>query len=306
MSARVKRALEAAVRWLFFRRYGTAKAYYHFLLRRAERRKRGTPVLVYQMGKVGSRTVVAALRQAGLPAPVYHVHRLAEEQVRREEDLYRTRWNKGGGAAHLWRSQLVRRRLETGAAAGKWNVVTLVREPVARNVSDFFQVGPLRLGFDHERAVAGGVEAAVEEVRRRFLEAESVHEVPLTWFDTELKAVFGIDVYAVPFERARGYQLYENERARVLLIRLEDLRACAPAAFEEFLGLEGFTLGGDVNRASELPWAELYRSVLAAMRLPSEYLARMYDSTYARHFYSDEELKGFRRRWERPAVPIRS
>jgi len=119
----------------------------------------------------------------------------------------------------------------------------------------------------------------------------------LTWFDRELKSVFGVDVYAIPFDPAKGYEIYESEKARVLLVRLEDLRSRAPVAFGDFLGLGDFRLA-DTNVAEAKGYADVYRRFVASVRLPHDYIERMYDSRYARHFYSEDELDAFRLRWK--------
>jgi hypothetical protein len=298
LRARTKTLLWRLLERARYRHYAIAKAYHRLLMRRMERRERAAPILVYQMGKVGSRTVRESLRRVGLPSRVLHVHFLTDEGIRREEELHRRTWRQDGRAAHVWRSQHLRRRLDRPPPAGRWHVVTLVRDPIARNLSSFFQTGERELGLDFgQHTSEEKADAHVEELTRLFLERFGGHEAPLTWFDSELKTVFGIDVYAVPFNHARGYQIYENDAARVLLIRLEDLRTCAPAAFRDFLGLESFTLA-ETNVAEEKDYGRAYRRFVAGVQLPSAYIARMYDSRYARQFYSEGELDAFRRRWE--------
>ena len=222
---------------LRYRSYRLAKAYYHLALLRMQRRDREPPILVYQMGKVGSRTVLASLREAGTAARIFHVHVLTREGIEREERLHRANWRGDARANHVWKSQHLRRRLEDPSDETRWDVVTLVRDPVARNVSSFFQIGERALGLDlgpDQPAVS------VEELTRRFLEDFDGHDTPLTWFDDELAPVFGIDVFTRPFPYEQGFDIYEGDRARVRLLRLEDLSASAATAFDRFLGLENF------------------------------------------------------------------
>jgi hypothetical protein len=290
--------LQRWVAWLCYRTYPTAELYFKVLLRLSHRRK-GVPILVYQMGKVASQTVVATLVHARLSSPIFHIHVLSDQYLEEDERSYRAHWTKDGTAQHLWTSQHVKRLLEADPNR-PWRIVTLVRDPVARNISMFFQMTHWWLAADAQQAWYRENPASFfEELRRRFLEDFEGHDFPEIWFDAELRRFFRIDVYEEPFATSRGYQIYENDRVRVLLIRVEDLRTCAVDALDEFFGVR--IVGGlrDANIASEKDYADIYRQFVESVQLPSSYIARMYESRYARHFYTDGELNAFRERWTR-------
>ena len=132
----------------------------------------------------------------------------------------------------------------------KWKVITLVRDPVSRNVSSFFQNLEFHLSYDYRSKVQyESRETMVADIRRLFeehyLDREAMEQIdtsPLTWFDSELKAVFDVDVYASEFPREQGYQIYESEKASVLLLRLEDLNRNHLTALKGFLRIKDFTL----------------------------------------------------------------
>lgn len=86
------------------------------------------------------------------------------------------------------------------------------------------------------------------------------------------------------------------------MVRVEDLTDCGEAAIREFLGLESFALV-NANIGREKPYYDLYAEFERTVTLPSSYLARMFGSTFARHFYTDEEIDGFKRRWTARALP---
>ena len=111
---------------------------------------------------------------------------------------------------------------------------------------------------------------------------------------------FGIDVYATPFPHNRGYKIYPGtSQANLLLIRLEDLKECVEQAMQEFLGLKDFSLY-NTNTTSEKDFAELYRA-FNQLPFPAEYVEERYKTQFARHFYSDEELDNFTKRWTKSA-----
>ncbi len=296
------------------RSHSAAEVRAYLRLRRSERK---VPLLVYQMGKVGSSTLVASLRANPSVVSrysIYQVHRLtasglefvervsAEARVRlRETSNPKRRFYPEHARVGRW----LRPRLIDPKNNRKWLVITLVREPISRNVSSFFQNLEFRLSYDYRSELQRkGKEAVAAEIQRLFdvnyldpWAMERVDANPLTWFDSELKAVFGVDVYASDFPTKKGYQIYESDRARVLLLRLEDLNRIHSAALKEFLQLDDFTLVS-ANTAEAKAYSELYEIFLRDLTLPASYVDDLCNSRHARHFYTDAEIKHLRARWK--------
>jgi hypothetical protein len=80
-------------------------------------------------------------------------------------------------------------------------------------------------------------------------------------------------------------------------VRLEDLDRVASIAFGEFLGADVANVV-QRNEASDKVYADVYRRFTKLLRMPPQYLDRMYASRYSRHFYTPAELAEFRSRWE--------
>jgi hypothetical protein len=253
------------------------------------------------MGKVGSITVQKALIQSykslGLDIPILHAHFLQNldkwesELILRAKSGYRT----GSAFRHLGRSREVQRQIAERQGEC-WNIVTLVRDPIARNLSHFFHALPQSVP-DWETLYAAG-NLTVEELQAMFIADIEHHKGPAVWFENELKRSFGIDVYRTPFPCSEGYLIYPPApAARLLVVRLEDLDRVAERAIHEFLGLDGFQMQM-LNVAGDREYFELYDQV-KRLPLPEEFVAEMYATQYARHFYSDAEIQAFTRRWTR-------
>ena len=283
-----------------------ARVYYHHTLYRESLQYTEPPLIIYQMGKVGSKTIRKSLRAIGLDRPIFHVHFLSPERVARTEKERRKYLGtkRMGLLRHVWQYQYLRKQLESGLDGKKWKVVTLTREPIGRNISTFFEnleVEPLDAGHRYRiQSDYYGFEGVftmedVDELARLFFE-RLYHDRPLVYFDEEIKGVIGIDVFASEFPTSKGYKIYEGERADVLLIRVENLDDCARDAFAEFLGIEGFTLT-NTNIGSAKAYAPLYKKFRESVILPEDYVERMYASKYMRHFYSEEEIARFRAQW---------
>jgi hypothetical protein len=99
----------------------------------------------------------------------------------------------------------------------------------------------------------------------------------------------------LPFDAEAGYAMYATS-PKVLLIKLERLDDVGEAALGDFVGLGRIPLRHE-NVAGDKRYRDLYRAFVEGLRLPKDYLDRMYGSRYARHFYTDAELSEFRKRW---------
>jgi hypothetical protein len=255
--------------------YRLARARHH--LRHA--RRSGSPIVVFSMAKTGSSAVVAGLRAAG-HRDVFHVHDLDPAFLAREEAEYR--WS--GRPWRIWDAQQLLRRPPTPSAP--WRVVSIVREPIAQSVSAFFQPA-VRRGYLHPGAT-------VTSLLERF--GDRLDHLPLRWFETHVEPALGIDVYAAPFDVEARRQLLTTPTVRLLLLRCEDLDA-APTALAELLGVADPIAIPRVNVGAEKDYAMAYADFVAAVHPTEAQLERAYGSRPVRHFYTADEVAGFRGSW---------
>lgn len=252
------------------------------LVRRLRPRPPEAPLVpvVYTMGKVGSTAVSAAIRAAGLGC--HDIHTLEREGLKRvaRDWLGRDRLPP----RHICESMALRDTLMRDPA--RCLFITLVREPVARNLSAFFE--NLHLAPEGIRDSSDP-----DLLARRFL-GRYPQDLPLTWLDRELRGEAGIDAYDVPFDPARGWVRQGN----LILMRSDCPDAVKSRVLSEALGRR---IGvGRANDSAAKPYRRLYCEVERRVAFPAETTRRLYGSRYARQFWSAEELAGFARRWTRP------
>lgn len=266
-----------------------------FAMRGLSRRTTPPAILVYQMAKVASTTVVRSVRSSSPGVPVFHVHTLTPEGIESLGTFYR--WCRAPAlpwAGHLLVSRFLVEQLRRGVTPGRWKVVTLVRDPIARNLSLLFQLGG--------RLIPGFARLCAErkldplDVFERFESRFPGQVRCMRWFDEELRRVFDVDPFAVPFDPAKGFQQYPGPLADVLLMRTDRLNEVGAEALGMFLGLENVRwkrrnsgLGGRHGRR--------YAELLQRITLPREYVDSFYDSPEVRHFFTPGELDRMRARW---------
>jgi hypothetical protein len=234
------------------------------------RLRHATPTLIYQMGKVGSKSIYHSLSKS-YPGIVLHVHDFSPAH----ED---------------WRV----RRLHRWAHAKERpiNLISLVREPIGRNISAFFENFMTCTGVPYEQA-----NFSLDQLKDIFL-ANYRHEIPMGWFDKRILRDFGIDVYATPFPEC-GFATYSRGKVRLLVMRSELTDRDKAEVIQHFLGLPDFQLF-NVNIGEDKLYAETYRQFKENVKLPRDYVARLCASRYFVHFYSQDVIDRMKKRWSEP------
>jgi len=263
------------------------------------------PVLLYQMPKVGSTSLVYSMQLALVKAghfntQVHHAHTLTNL------DLHERLVRDANGPAHQLALVQEYKRIRAALEADPhqhWNVISLVRDPVARQVSDFFHHLDRNVPDWDRRWREGSL--TIEQVLENFLVIE---DPTRHWFEGEILSVLGIDIYDSAFPTEAGYCIYSRlPKVSLLVIRLEDMNRVVDEAIEQFLGIKGFKLHS-FNMGSESNYGEIYKA-FKAKPLPAWYLEKAYSGRMARHFYSIAELEKFAEKWskketETSAVPV--
>ena len=248
------------------------------------------PVLVYAMPKVASTAAAEALRSVE-GVSVFQVHLISEASIRRLREDMRRRGLDGLGhdagdiadLGHALDAKLIRPRRPA-------KVVSLVREPVARNISYYFEMLDVLWQTEnaHEKV---GLERLMAEFQDRF-----THERVLEWFDEEFKPVLGIDVYEHTFPREAGFLRIDSGPYEVLIMRHDLDDRLKEKLLADLVGVRAVSLAPK-NVGAGKAYSDTYREFLSRVRLSEDYVDRMLVSKYARHFFNAEELARLRAKW---------
>ena len=271
------------------------------------------PILVYQMGKVASSSIRNSLfrcrdrrtqlvlmsheffpiRQRDLSRiriePEYWHYVVEEfEQDRRAWSGFPAEKQKAWRRRERYYSeQIYRSYVKRG---DKLRVISPVREPIANNISMFFELYDNYTGHPFDQTTL-----TVEQMIEVFLN-QYVHGRPLVWFDAELKTTLGLDVYQHAFSPEQGYATMSGCNVELLVLKSELDDATKAQAIANFLQIDTFELVRS-NVSSRRSHATAYAEFKRKIRIPEALLDAMYESKYAKHFYSAEELAKFRARW---------
>ena len=229
-------------------------------------------ILVYQPGKVGSKTVWQTLREERIDA--VHVHSLLPETGVEVMDKMLTTFS------------------DTFKVRGG-RIITLVREPIARALSQFMQYFDTFIMLEdiEDQDIAT---RASNWMREELLDTNQ----EFMWFDREIKEVTGIDIFQYPFDKERGYAWIKEGNIEILVLKMEKLNENT-AVIGEFVGKPNLELRNS-NVGDGKHYNYIYKELKEKIRIPASLLDSQFkDNWQLDHFYSEEEKKRFREKWSK-------
>ncbi len=145
-----------------------------------------------------------------------------------------------------------------------YKTITMMRDPIAQMASMHFE-------YSHKGAPQS---------------ARTPHDFMVDY----LPKITGIDVYKYYFDKRKGWQIYDE---RMMLIRTESLTEQLDAALTAFIGPGDYLID---HRAKGVDrFGPKYDEYLRSHKIIDP--ERLLDVDYVKHFYTDEEIEGFKQRW---------
>jgi hypothetical protein len=247
-------------------------------------------VFVYQCGKVGSTTLCDSLEAAGIRSS--HCHTLVEYS---------------SNEAFLSECSKLRDDYR-----GK--MIIPVREPIARDISQYFQLLQFRLELlcgecEVDGLMSGFLKLFYDPICGKqnyngtYIQAERIFNEckrgqQYTWFDLELKKYFGVDVFEYPFDTEKGYSVINTGKFDIMLLQLEKMNELQ-SEIGDFLGIPQFKFLSS-NRGEAKEYKFLYQEFKENLKLPKGYVDFYYKNNKdVTHFYSEEQVEKFYEKWKK-------
>lgn len=256
---------------------------------------KNSPILVWQMGKVGSRTVTESLKMANLGVPIIHTHFLSKTYIENIEKSLRSIQKEN--TVDFDYLKKLSNFVYTRRKKYRWKIITLTRDPVAREISDFFENSKrdfpnLELDLNEDN-----LKQCITILIEKYKKFDEKKDYATQWFNREINDIFQFDIYKYKFDQKKGYHIYEIKNADILVIRLENLTTCFDIAMKSLLRSSKEYKLKLYNVGEEKIYNQLYNSVKTKIKIPLSVLDRIYSSCYAKTFYSENEISQFKKRW---------
>lgn len=217
-------------------------------------------ILVYQPGKVASTSICSSIQRYG--RNVLQCHILSEISYR-GDNLYKLLNLKGG------------------------KIISLVRDPVARRISEMWQ--------NITNIQRYSTEVDFSEVEKYYFDSQ-FENTEFYWFEDEMKKTFNIDVFTYPFDKEKGYIIIKQGNIELLLMKMEKLNELEKI-IGDFLEIEDFHLQND-NIGKEKLYRFAFDEYKKNFIISHERLFEIYkDNKYMKHFYTEYECEALYKKW---------
>jgi hypothetical protein len=250
------------------------------------------PILVYQMGKVGSKTVAISLHQSDIEYNVYHLHALSLRQIENKLKAFKDTPKFIREDIELY---IDIRNILLKDTKIKWKIITLSRDIISQCISSFFE----NIKFRYPELCENNnykLPYIVKELFEKCLLNKNYIKYLQEWFNFEFKETTGIDIYEYPYNHEKGYTIIKKDNFEVLIMRMEDLNRSFQPAINEFLGYDNISLINK-NESKNKDYAFIYKLISESLTLPREYCEDLYSCQYMKHFNRTNEIGTFINQW---------
>ncbi|WP_028873271.1 putative capsular polysaccharide synthesis family protein [Psychroserpens burtonensis] len=258
------------------------KHVYHFLKKQYYTRL-GTDrdlILVYTMSKVGSSSVYYSLKQKFPYKEIHHVHFLGDtwlHKFKNDHTIFKNNLKTADKLFALFNKK-------------RWNVkiITLTRDPIARDISGIFQA------WQHVFDVDDITEVTPEQILGYLNSNDFLYAA--NWFETDFLEFTGLNVFNSKFDKDKGYQTYSSNNTPILVMQLEQLNAVYNEAMNVFIGTDEYVLHKE-NITSSRASGLLNKKIKTLFHLPLTKVETIYNSQYINTFYNPTQIENFKDRW---------
>lgn len=233
-------------------------------------------ILVFQPAKVGSSTICASLDVYQINNE--HIHYLMSE---RDESGIKDKSFELQEAINLL------------TAVDKIKIITLVREPISRDIAEYFQ-----LFYDFtllDEQTSDTCQGVLNFLNRHLACGTMGYE--FEWFNKEIKEIFGVDIYNYYFDRDAGYGIIKENAVEILVLKMEKLNECQEA-IGQFVGVRDFKLI-TTNVGEDKRYGFTYKDLKQKIKIPQQIIKHYYQNNPGMDFfYTSSEKALFLERWK--------
>lgn len=217
-----------------------------------------TYICVHSPPRTASRAMLSYFRRPTIKQ-VVHCHFMIDHRISHyNPDTYDVVMNRG---------------------KGEWKIVTIIRDPIERNLSDFY-IWTYLGSSSSERP------KTQDEFIDLFMQSID-HYQGTDHIQREIEPFWHINVYDVEYPPESPYQLLNG---RLLIIHFDKLDRLSHGVSR--------LLHQQVNwKIPHIGKTSYRRSLMENLKLPETYVKKMLNHQYTQHFFTPEERRRMKRRW---------
>lgn len=245
------------------------------------------PIIIYQMGKVGSSSIRKTLEEV-YNKKVIHVHKVNPVNINR---LNKERKIYSLPKKHLEKGKIVYHKYFR-KVNHHFKIISVVREPISRNISSFFENYK-----DYFRNIDDLKKRSIDELKHVFLNDFVINNDSNLYYTSELYLTTSINIFKYKFPKEKGWNIlkFPNRKIELLLMKLEISDSEKEKALNEFLGRQISLTRTNVGE--QKAYSVTYRLFREKVKLPVQYLDYYLNSAFTKYFYTEGEIKKAWRKW---------
>ncbi|WP_417528773.1 glycosyltransferase [Marinomonas shanghaiensis] len=131
-------------------------------------------------------------------------------------------------------------------------------------------------------------------IKEKFI--EDMIKADQWWFNQELEESFSIDLLDTPFNRELGYSIYRKKNVTLLFFKYENGTTLLESGLSRIFPNVSFKIPFK-NAASQKKSHSIYNALKNEVRLPKDFLEKIYSSSLIKHFYDKSEIEEAKEKW---------
>lgn len=249
-------------------------------------------LLVHSPGKVGSSAIYHALMDSSISedAVVVQTHTIRDKRDSRElQERNGLAPRRTDFTSDFLYSEIV----ANGLADKEVTVISAVRDPVDRAVSDFFQNLDR---YTPDRRYPRPGQYTVADYLSFFENGVNIFR-HTDWFEEQFCGLFGLDLYGDEFDSGAGYQIVSRDNIKGGVIRYDRLTDSAAKFTNDLLGVD-LRLRRN-NDSANKAYSNVYPEFKKALALDHKTLEELYGLRHVKHFFLPSERHEAIRKWRK-------
>lgn len=241
----------------------------------------GDDVIAYLgLGKDASTSICNSIRlyfkANDIKKPVYHFHNFTSLDMMPNTLPFNLL------AAALYDSVFLKYKHEI-----QWKFIYGIRDVVGRAISAHFDRMFPKIGYDKKELVS---------------DMQKFFPVIKHFLTKTTERVTGINCYEYPFDVNAGYSIIKKDNMQILLYKFENINMFVVEAFEKFINAQINLSKNNITDDRRISYAgESIKSAYSRAKkefcIPREVADDLYTHKSVTHFYSQEEIESFYRKW---------
>lgn len=229
--------------------------------------------LVFTMAKVGSLSVYSSLKKQKPFQAVFHIHSLSISENKKSLELC-----NANGVLPDSRSPITLINRFVFNKNRRIKIISMVRDPIERNISAFFDAFELYVGVSPEKYEGNMQE--LETIYHRNLP----HDYAINWYENQFYNAIGINIYDFEFSIEKGFVTIQSKNIEIIILKTNVKDTFKENLLSDFCNCPNFKLTNTNQTKSQL-----YDEFKQYIKFSMPYLNKQYQSKYALHFFSQEE-----------------